>query len=516
MATFPDVIAGLRSDGVTAGLTNEKVLFVGSMLAGSAVSGELQSNILADKAEDTLFLPDSPLANVIRRGRLVNGVTQFDAIGLVDNGAGAAATATVVFAGPATEAGTRNVSVGSEKYHNYTLAITNTMTATAMGDLLVTAITADANVLVTAANVTGTVTLTAKTKGTFGNTIPLKTRGSVAGAGVTLTAFTGGATDPVLTGVFDVIGEERYQAIVWQFEQDLTTLTDHLDPKFNPATGVEDGRGFVSITDTHSNLLTAGNAENSQSLSINGDLLINDTDHRGPAIVDIPFAKVAEFASIRALRRTDDASIGRYVVARSSGDSFGGMHLNSKPYANTPLFNIDVPDVGDSFTNTEEKQLKAAGIWVAKANSARNTVICGEVVTAYKTDLAGNPDPTFGFLNYVDTSSACREYIVNNTRSKYVQYRATGGALTPKGDSSNEASVAAFVAELYSELGDNSLVMTGTGTVNGVDVDYDKLFKDNLTVSLDIASGKYTIGAKLYIVVQARIFVYDLATAFEA
>ena len=511
----PDVTASLRSDGVTAGLTPERMLFVGQQNGGTAVSGALTSNILADGAEDTLYGEDSPLAAAIRRARRRNGVTQIDAIGLDDNGSGVDAAGLVLFTGTATEAGEITVYAGSKKFNAYTIAIAVSDTATVIGDALVAALVADAASLVIGVNTAGSVVTTAKNAGTFGNTIGLKVEGTVAGVTTALTAMTSGATDPVLTGIFDVVGNQRYQGVVWQFEQDTTELTDFLDPRFNVANNVLDGRGFVGVTDTFTNHLTALGLLNSHELAVNPDRLIDETDHRGPAVLELPFVKVAEFAAIRALRRTADAVLGALVIARSARDSFGGLHMNSKPYFNTPFPDLLVPDVGDSFTDVEIGQLKDAGGWVIDANRPYTGVIAGEVVTTYKTDAAGNPDVTFSFLNYIDTSTASREYIVNNTRSKYPQYRATTGALLNDVDSANEASVAAFVAELNGDLGDLGLVNTGTGTIDGEAVDFDKLFRENLVVSLNPTTGKFFVSAKLFIVVQLRGITYDLAVAFE-
>lgn len=513
---FPEVTASIRADGVTAGLTPERLLFVGQQLAGgTATSGALQENILSDKAEDTLFGSASPLATAIRRGRRRNAETQLDAIGIDDNGAGAAATGALVVTGTATEAGTLTFYVGSKKFNKYIIAVSDTATATAIGDLIVTALLADTNSLVTGVNTTGSVALTAKSKGLFGNTIGLKSTGTVAGLTVALTAMASGATDPVLTGIFDVIGKQRYQGIVWQFDGNTAELTDFLESRFNVTNDVLDGIGFVGKTDTHANHLSTLGGLNFKTLSYNVDKLINDADHRGPAVLDLPYTKVAEFAAIRALKRTDESVLGDLVISRSPLDSFGGPHQNSKPYANTPFPDLLVPEVGDSFTDVEVGQLNDAGGWIIDSNRAFTNVIAGEVVTTYKTDVAGNPDPTFGFLNYVDTSTTAREYIVNNTRSQYPQYRASGGALVPKVDMANEASIAAFVAEKYSELGDFGLVNIGAGTIDGVDVDYDKEFRDNLTVSLNPVTGRFSVACKLFIVVQLRAVIYDLAIAFE-
>ncbi|MCK4758723.1 MAG: hypothetical protein KAT69_01670 [Candidatus Aminicenantes bacterium] len=511
----PEVTASLRAAGVTVGLAPERLLFVGQKNGGSAVSGALVENILDDGSEDTLFGADSPIANAIRRARRRNSQTIFDAISLDDNVGGADATGLFTVTGAASEDGQIIVYAGSKKFNEYKIAVTNGDSITVIGDAIAAAITADANALVTASNAVGVVTITAKSAGTFGNTIGLRTTGTVGGTSVAVTGMSAGATDPVLTGVLDVTGNQRYQGIAWQFQDDLTEVVDFLDARFNVTNNILDGRAFVSVTDTFANHLTALGSLNSKSLCYNADKLINDSDYVGPAVLDIPFTKIAEFAAIRALRRTDEAVLGDLVISRSPRDSFGGAWQNSKPYFNTPFPDLLTPDVGDSFSDNEVEQLLDAGSWVIDANRAFSTVIAGEVVTTYLTDAAANPDPTFGFLNYVDTSTAGREYIVNNTRAKYPQFRATGGALIPGVDSANEASVAAFVTEMNADLADLGLVSSGVGSIEGEQVDYDKLFRENLTVSLNPVTGRFFISAKLYIVTQFRAAVYDLAIAFE-
>lgn len=511
----PEVTATLRSAGVTAGLTPEVILVVGQQSGGTAITGALTENILDDNSWDTLYGAKSALATAIRRIRRRNGVTELDAIGIDDDGSGVDATGTFTISGAATADGTLIFYVGSKKFNSYTIAVSDTDTPTIIGDALAAAITADVNALVTAANAVGVVTLTAVNAGTYGNTIGMRVDGAVAGVGVALVGMASGATDPSLTGVFDVVGNKRYQGVIWQFDNDISVLTDFLDPRFNVTNNVLDGRGFVGTTDTFANHLTALGLLNSKSLSINTGALISKATHVGPAVLDVPFTKVAEFGGTRALRRTDGAVLGDLVIARSPRDSFGGPHTNSKPYFNTPFPDLLVPDVGDAFTEVEANQLRDAGGWVIDSNRPGTAVIAGEVVTTFKTDTAGNPDPTFGPLNFVDTSTAAREFIVNNTRAQYPQYRAASGQLIPQVDSANEASVAAFVSELNSQLGDLGLVNIGVGTVDGVQVDFDKLFRENLTVTLNTVTGKFTVAAKLFIVVQLRAVDYDLAIAFE-
>ncbi len=515
---LPFVSSTLLPASVKAGLNPQKILFVGQMTsAGTAVDGALVENIGNDNSWDALFGLDSMLASMLRAARKVNGATQFDAIAL-DDAAGTNATGTITFTGPATEDGTLNVYVGSKKNHAYSIAVTDTETETAIASAVAAAITADTKAPADAVSALGVVTLTAVHDGTFGNTLGLAVEGTVGGVGTTVVAMASGATDPSLTSVFDVVGTTRYQAIVWPYSTDLSTLTDFLDPRFNIDNDILDGVGFVSITDTLSNQLATLGAENSESLSIHADKLETAlATYKGPSVLEIPVLKAAQFAAIRGLRLTEDASIGSFVITRSPRDAFGGAALASKPYFNTPFPDLELVNVGMGWTSAETAQLKVAGGWIIDNNRAGNEVIAGEVVTTYKTDAAGNPDPTFTFLNYVDTTSAIREYFVNNYRSRYAQFRLTAGALIRGRDSANANSLAAFAAELNSDLGspDFALTQTGTGIVNDVQVDFDRLFRDNVDVTLDLVAGKAIIAIKVYVIVQLRIILIPIQIAFS-
>src|SRR5512139_1502480 len=194
----------------------QRILFVGQKVAaGTATAGALVENILNDNSEDTLFGATSMLASMIRAAKRLNQTTQMDAISLADAGAGVAATGSVAVSGTATAAGVLTVRVGSYLNHSYSIAVAVGDTATVVGANIAAAITADTKSQVTAANVTGTVTFTAVNKGTLGNDLGIEVAGTVAGLTTVVTGMSGGATDPTLTGVFDVIANKRYQTIVW-------------------------------------------------------------------------------------------------------------------------------------------------------------------------------------------------------------------------------------------------------------------------------------------------------------
>lgn len=516
---LPQVTASLISAAVKAALNPQKVLFVGQMTsAGTATDGALNENIGNDNSWNTLFGADSMLAAMLRKARAINPATQFDAIALDDAGAATAAAGNVTVVGAATEDGIITVTVGSAESHTYEVPVPSGAVALIVGVLIANTINADTTVPVTAANGNGIVTLTAVNAGTYGNSLGVSISGVVAGLTLTATQITSGATDPTLTSIFDVVGSTRYQGVVWPFTASLSTLTGFLDPRFNVSNDILDGVGFTSITDTLSNALAVINAENSKSLSINVDKLNTSTaTYKAPAVFEIPAVKAAQFAAVRALRLTEGASIGNFVITRTARDAFGGAALASKPYFNTPFPNISLVQTGLGWTDVEITQLKDAGGWVLDNNRAKNTIISGEVVTTYKTDSAGNSDPTFGFLNYVDTTSAIREYFVNNYRSRYAQFRLTAGALIRGRDSANANSLAAFAAELNSDLGspDLALTQTGVGVINNAQVDFDKLFRDNVNVTLDLVNGKAIIAVKVFVIVQLRIIQIPIQIAFS-
>ena len=138
------------------------------------------------------------------------------------------ATGTIIFATNTTSSGTYYFSIGGDLI---SFGVPNEATPTEVGDLLVTAITANLNSLVTAVNVTGTVTMTAKTLGVNGNQISLVSNpsGEVQAAqnpsGMTVSLpgsggfLTSGADDPETHDTFfdsneaDVLGDRFYTCI---------------------------------------------------------------------------------------------------------------------------------------------------------------------------------------------------------------------------------------------------------------------------------------------------------------
>lgn len=508
----PKTTVNIVNAGKTVGNTGQKILIIGQKTsAGSATSGALVESIANGGAEDALSGRDSMAATLVRACKVRNQQVQIDAIFLDDDGSGVDATGTITVTGTATAAGTLTVIAGSERNHKFSVAVASGDDVTTVAAAIVAAVNADLNVPVDAANAVGVVTFTAINAGTFGNSIPIEVRGSVEGITTAVVGMASGATDPVLTAIFDVIGDKRYQAIVWPYPNDTAEVRTLLDPRFNADGNVLDGVAFTALADTASNLSTLGSALNSQSLLIIGDKLETETNYAGPAIVEMPMVWAAQFAGFRGLRLDSAAFSVADLVITANGplDSFGGPALASKPYFNTPFAELIPMQTGRGFDDSEIESLKDDGISVIGNNIANNTVISGEFVTTYKTDVAGNPDITFTLLNFVDTATQSREYFFNNYRARFAQSRLTTGDVVKGRDMANELVIRSFGKRLFQDLSGPDFVLLEAGE------DALKFFDTNFVITIDKAAGKATLQKTVPIVTQLREILVTMKIAFD-
>jgi len=508
---FPDTTV-IKTPASTEVLnTEQRVLFVGQQVAaGTATSGQLYTEIGNDNSWDTLFGAKSMLAAGIRAGRVENGVTRFDAIPLDDDGAAVDSTAVVTFGGgPATGAGTITVYLGSKTDYIYALSVADTDAITAIGAALETAINADTNAPFTALNAAGVVTITAANGGLEANSFLVKHTGSAPSITVALTGWTGGATNPTLTSIFDVIGEERYQTIIWPGSYLTTEVETLLDGRWNADGQILDGAAVLAINDSLANVKTKANALNSQSLVIVAGKAEDETDYKGGSVPELDYVIAAKAGAIRALRLTQDANIANYVTTNSAKDQIGGPSIATLPYANTPINSIATVEIGKGWKRTEINEIIDAGGCVIGNNRNDTNIISGQMTTTYKTDDAANPDPTYKYLNYVDTASNVAEYFYNNAVADFSQTRLTSGSLKQGFDINNERSIRARFVKYYQDLtGEIYLLLQGSPEAL-------TFFKDNLSISINLVTGTATASCKVPIITQLRILIVPMQIAFD-
>jgi phage tail sheath gpL-like len=509
--SFPTVNASIIPADVTVQNSPHKVLLVGQKLsAGTATAGALVENIGNDGSENTLFGKASMLAEMVRQFKKINNVSRVDAIALDDVSGGTAATGTVVFTGTATASGTILVSIGSSLNYTFSVPVVSGNTPTVLATALAALITANTAIPYTAASSTGTVTLTARHKGTLGNDTSINVTGSAAGVTMSTTAFTGGATDPTLTGVFAVCGDERYQTIVWPYHGSISTVTTNfLDGRYNVNNAIKDGVAITSKADTYANHITGLNALNTQNLLYICNRSIGVTTQRGSSMVEFDYGVSAQFAAIRSLRLTEGANIARYVVGNGSRDRFGGVHIAGKPYANTPMPFLPLVPIGLGFTDIELAALNTAGGTVIGVNRTRTSALIGQAVTTYKTDVAGNPDPTYKYLNNVDVAVATREFFFNNIKADFAQHRLTDGDLIPNIAITNKEDIKATFISYYADLAGPAYSLLRAGE------DVLQAFKSSIDITLNLTVGSITAYMIMPIIVQARTFNIVQQIAFD-
>ena len=116
---------------------------------------------------------------------------------------------------------------------------------------------------------------------------------------------------------------------------------------------------------------------------------------------------------------------------------------------------------------------------------------------------------SFKFLNYVDTSSNAREYMFNNAKSDFAQSRLTLGDLIPFRNINNADSIAARFVGYYSRLSEQDFVLTQAGESA---LQY---YKQNLSVTIDLAEGKATVLQQVPIVTQLRTIISTFQLVFD-
>lgn len=513
----PLVTVNIVGANTTVENQDQKVLFVGTSLStGSAVDGELNTNIGNDESVlNSLYGSKCPLSAMLRAARRENKVTRFDAINKIISGTPSAST--VTFGGTsATTAGTITVSIGSSTDYLFNIPIAIGDTPTTLATALETAIGLDNLIQVTSLAAIGVVTVTSTTDGANGNKIGISAT-QVGGSGITVSTapFGSGSGSPSsLSTIFNVIGDERYQTIVWEYSDigsELNELISFLDSRFNVDNKVLDGIGVVCNSSDFSTLSTTGDGLNSQNIIYLGDKFESTTNYSAPAQFELDWVKAAEVGSIRALRLTNNASISQYTISSSGPlDSFGGPALSSKPYFNTLLPNLPIIGIGKGWTYSEIKSLENShGISVLGNNVARNSAIFGTIVTTYKTDIAGNADLSFKFANYVDTLSNIREYFFNNLKSRFSQSRLTLGDVIRGRDMANDLVIRSFHEKLYQDLSGPNYVLVQSGEES------QNFFKDNLVIDLDLATGSVTSFMKVVIVTQLRQIIASIQLSFN-
>ncbi|ABE45640.1 phage tail sheath subtilisin-like domain-containing protein [Polaromonas sp. JS666] len=250
-----------------------KIMVFGQRLATGLVVAGVPTRITSAAQAEAAFGRGSMLSHMFQRLKLANAYTESWACASDDNGAGVAATGTIVASGAPTESGTLNLYIGGRQVQ---VAVAAGQTAAQVATAIQAAVAASTDLAVTGAVAVATVTLTARHKGECGNFIDIRPNyyfgeRTPKGLVITITAMTGGTGNPDAATPIAAIGAEQYQTVImpWTDAANLVKLETELAARFGPLV-MKEGQAFAAASGTHASIDTLVAARNSPHVSIMG------------------------------------------------------------------------------------------------------------------------------------------------------------------------------------------------------------------------------------------------------
>lgn len=271
--SFDNIPASIRKPGKyfefntklavrTLATNPQTVLIVAQKTADGTATENVPVQVFDTDTAGKLFGFGSQAASMVKAAMRAYSYVDLSVLPIADDSAGIAASGSLKLTGDATAQGVLTLTVADTEI---SVAAAAEDSAEALATALATAVNGERDLPVTAQAATGTVTLTAKNKGTLGNGIVLSYVCTVPGITPTLTKMAGGQKDPdiaeALTAVF--AADYTIYCVPWAVQAPLTALREHLDNIGGPmeqrgAIGVYASTGTLSAATTLAGQLNAG------------------------------------------------------------------------------------------------------------------------------------------------------------------------------------------------------------------------------------------------------------------
>ncbi len=386
------------------------VLFGQMTSDGSATSGTYEQILTRESAIEK-YGKGSLLAQCFDTWFKGNLGSDVYAVALPDAVGAGKASSTITVTGNATANGTLALYLNGEQVQ---VGVLSGETPTDVGDSIEEAfgtLTTDADYPMTAAAVSGVVTLTAKNGGTVGNQITVRqnqvsTDSTPAGLSVDISTVSGGATDVDVDDFIAAIPDDIINWIISPYN-DVTSIgkiSDELERRWTELVQL-DGHAVISYGGNAAEAVAFADALNDEHLTI----VDSGKDSATP-----------EYLWATAFTAP---------VAYSAVD--GGV---TQPFKSLTIGNV----YGDTETNkrkfTERQALLAAGVTTHLIERDGNVII-ERSVTTYKENPLGSPDISMRNLNTLVTSSYVRQSVINMINTKFSRHKLSDdtGPAVPAG-----------------------------------------------------------------------------------
>ncbi|MBL4763495.1 MAG: phage tail sheath subtilisin-like domain-containing protein [Gammaproteobacteria bacterium] len=382
---------------------NQKVLLIAQKLAAApAASNQALLISRTDDAKEQFGL-GSMMARMHETVRLNDAVGEVWCIALDDDGGAVAATGKVSIAGPASASGTINLYIAGQIVR---VGVAVSDAASAIATATAAAINAIDDLPVTAA-VNGSndyeVDLTAKWSGETTNDITLieNYRGNVSnertpsGVVLTITAMTGGATDPDIADAITAMGDEEFDFIIHPY-----TGGANLDAL---ATELDDNAGRWSYSrQIYGHVYSAKRGEFS-ALQIFG-VTRND-----------------QHATIAGFEASVPTPVWEYAAAYGARNAVFIKADPARPTQTGQAVGVLPPQVGDRFILTERETLLNSGI--ATSYVGGGTVRVERAITTYQKNSFNQADTSYLDSETLHTSTYVLRKLKYAVTQKYPRHK---------------------------------------------------------------------------------------------
>ena len=408
MITFNNIPVNIRVPGTYIEIDNTKafrgltgipakVLVIGQKLASGTADALTPYPITSVDQAEQLFGKASQLAHMLAAFKEGDDFIEVWAIAQADNGAGAAAGGSLTISGPSTAAGTIALLIGGRLTQ---VAVASGDASTAIATAVADAINANDDLAVTAVvdgvN-TSKVNITARHKGECGNTIDIRVNYQIdqslpAGVGVAVTAMSAGTGNPDVTAALAATGDIWYTDLVMSYTDNtnIAAMETELADRFGPLEQ-RDGYCYMTVSDTHGNLVTKGNARNSPFSMILG----------GKKLPTPPYEIAAVLAAVAASALQIDPA---------------------RPVQTLALPGVLAPAIADRFTMAERAVLLNNGIATFTVDQD-GTVRIERLITTYQKNGFGAADPSFLDIETLKTLTYLRYDLRTFIALRYPRYK---------------------------------------------------------------------------------------------
>jgi len=440
----------------------QKVLVLGQRLpsneGGGSVPALTPTLVFSDAEAGACFGAGSMLHRMVRAAVNAYAYVELTCLAVDDATAGIAAIGGVALTGPASGSGVATMQVGTDLIQ---VAVESGDTAAEVASALAgqAAQQPDLPVAITALEgQAGALTITARHKGGLGNSIKLAFACTASGVAGVVTAMTGGAVDPDITEALAAVAGAGHTIIITPYtdEANLTALRAHLEFTGGPL----EQRGAVGV------YALAGTLAGATTLA----------------------AKVNHGRVLGALLR--GARCLPWEIAAALGAVVASEEDPARPLNTLTLAGIDVPDVADRLTRTEQEVLLHNGVTPLEVGPDNNSVQIVRAVTTYTVNAEGVDDVALLDLTTIRTLDYVRKAVRERITLRFPRSKLS--ARTPP-------AVRGEILDVLIKLEELEIVEEVEANKDGVVCERDSQNVDRLNAKIpaDVVNGLHVFAGRI-------------------